>query len=106
MGHTPKVDAVISQVMRYTYNGTLDAQLKTHSGCECEIVRALTCEEADLEETGPMFRVRFKDGFESDVYRDELTGLRFYTTDDLREALDAYAHAYEEARAAIAKAKP
>ena len=42
------------------------------SGQTVEIVRPLTPDEAD-EEVGPMFRVRFQDGIEADVFGDELS---------------------------------
>lgn len=37
------------------------------------IVRALTAQEADIEEVGPMFLVQFSDGVMCDAFADELT---------------------------------
>jgi hypothetical protein len=42
------------------------------SGQPVTIVRALTAEEADLQDVGPMFRIRFADGLETDAFGDEL----------------------------------
>lgn len=39
---------------------------------EVEIVRSLTPNEADLDETGPMFKCRAKDGRLFDAFEDEL----------------------------------
>lgn len=49
-----------------------DRELKVRDGQECVVVRALTEQEADLSETGPMYRVRFCDGFEADAFEDEI----------------------------------
>ena len=49
-----------------------DSSLNTRSGQKVEVLRPLTDKEADLFETGPMHRVRFPDGFESDAFEDEL----------------------------------
>lgn len=43
------------------------------SGQRVEIIRSLTEEKADIAEVGPMYRVRFDDGTEADVFADELT---------------------------------
>jgi hypothetical protein len=43
------------------------------SGERVEIIRPLSETEADLAEVGPMYRVRFADGMEADVFADELT---------------------------------
>lgn len=42
------------------------------SGQEVQIVRPLTVEEADLDEVGPMFRIRFRDGVETSAFEDAL----------------------------------
>lgn len=49
-----------------------DSSLNERTGQKVEILRPLTEKEADLFETGPMYRVRFPDGFESDAFEDEL----------------------------------
>ena len=49
-----------------------DEILKAHDMQPCVIVRPLTSREADLFETGPMYRIRFSDGFETDAFSDEL----------------------------------
>jgi hypothetical protein len=43
------------------------------SGEVVDVMRPLTADEVDLDEVGPMFRVRFADGVETDVFSDELT---------------------------------
>ena len=37
-----------------------------------EVIRELDRKEYDFEETGPMFRVRFQDGYETCAFEDEL----------------------------------
>lgn len=49
-----------------------DSELNSRSGALVEVLRPLTESEADLCETGPMYEVRFADGFETDVFEDEL----------------------------------
>ena len=49
-----------------------DSKWNDRSGEEVTIIRALTEAEADLIETGPMYRVRFSDGTETDAFEDEL----------------------------------
>lgn len=49
-----------------------DSALNERSGQGVEILRPLTAQEADAGEVGPMFRVRFDDGFETDAFDDEL----------------------------------
>jgi hypothetical protein len=44
----------------------------SHSGLTCRIIRELTDDERDRE-VGPMFTVRFPDGFQVDAFHDELT---------------------------------
>ena len=50
-----------------------DSQLNARTGQTVEILRALTEQEADLDDVGPMFRIRFEDGYETDAFADELT---------------------------------
>lgn len=49
-----------------------DSKLNERSGQVVELVRPLTEKEADLAETGPMYRIRFPDGHETDAFDDEL----------------------------------
>lgn len=49
-----------------------DSELNVRSGQTVEVLRPLTYKEADLLETGPMYRVRFPDGYERDAFEDEL----------------------------------
>lgn len=49
-----------------------DSELNVRSGQTVEVLRPLTDKEADLLETGPMYRVRFPDGYERDAFEDEL----------------------------------
>ena len=58
--------------MRYFYD-SLESKLNARSGEEVEIIRPLTAEEVDLDEVGPMYKIKFKkDGFETDAFADEL----------------------------------
>lgn len=58
---------------RHIFHSTAyDHDINTYDGHECEIVRPLRPDEAD-EEVGPMFKVRFANGAEHDVFADELT---------------------------------
>ena len=49
-----------------------DSALNNRSGQEVEVVRPLSATECDIDEVGNMFRIRFKDGFETDAFEDEL----------------------------------
>jgi hypothetical protein len=60
--------------MIFTSSVELDERYATRTGQTVVIVRPLTEAEADPE-VGPMFRVRFPDGFEGDAFEDELVGL-------------------------------
>lgn len=42
------------------------------SGQRVNVVRSLTESEADLDEVGSMFRIRFSDGIETDAFAEEL----------------------------------
>jgi len=42
------------------------------SGEPVTLVRPLTEDEADLNETGPMWRIKFDDGATTDAFEDEL----------------------------------
>lgn len=71
-----------------------DSELKWRDWSPCTVIRALTEAEADIADVGPMYRVRFLDGEETDAFADELftvieyecpkCGNRFFM------ALDAY----------------
>ena len=49
-----------------------DNDLNSRSGQIVEIVRQLASDECDIDEVGKMYRVRFDDGYEADVFEDEL----------------------------------
>lgn len=59
-------------LFRYSGQDAL-RQLRSHDGLVCVVIRPLTGDEVDLDEIGPMSRVRFEDGYEDDVFDDELT---------------------------------
>lgn len=50
-----------------------DSELNNRSGQRMEVLRRLTSDEVDINEVGQMFKVRFSDGFETDVFEDEIT---------------------------------
>lgn len=50
-----------------------DSELNSRSGELVKIIRPLTKDEVDIDDVGPMFKVRFSDGFEADVFEDELS---------------------------------
>lgn len=50
-----------------------DSKLNSRSGSTVEVLRPLTEQEVDLVETGPMFKIRFADGYETDAFEDELS---------------------------------
>lgn len=64
----------------FHYSGTkenwahqdLKKELITHDGQKVSVLRPLTAEEADLFDVGPMYKVRFEDGYETDAFGDEL----------------------------------
>ena len=47
--------------MKKIFNTTYTA-LKKYNGTEVEIIRPLTKDEADIEDVGNMYKVRFYDG--------------------------------------------
>lgn len=49
-----------------------DSTWNSRSGSEVTVLRALTEAEADIADVGPMYRVAFLDGVETDVFLDEL----------------------------------
>ena len=52
-----------------------DSILNHRSGSVVEVVRQLTSAEADLDDVGIMYRIRFKDGQFTDAFEDELNFL-------------------------------
>lgn len=50
-----------------------DSTWNDRSGERVEVLRPLTEDEADLDDVGPMFKIRFADGVETDAFADELT---------------------------------
>ena len=52
-----------------------DTSWNDRSGQVVEVLRPLTEDEADLFDVGPMFRIRFQDGTETDAFADELMDL-------------------------------
>ena len=50
----------------------VDSGLNARTGQVVEVLRELTDREADIADVGRMFHVRFADGFETDVFEDEL----------------------------------
>ncbi len=57
---------------KYIFN-TTDTELTKYNGKEVEIIRPLTEDEADIVDVGNMYKVRFSDGYERDVFEDELS---------------------------------
>ena len=53
-----------------------DSELNCRSGQKVEIIRPLTETECDIAEVGNMYKVRFDDGTEIDVFEDELLNIR------------------------------
>lgn len=51
----------------------MDSFWKSRDGSTCTIVRPITSQEADIEDVGNMYRVRFNDGVETDAFEDELS---------------------------------
>ena len=49
-----------------------DTSWNDRSGQVVEVLRPLTEDEADLFDVGPMYRIRFADGTETDAFEDEL----------------------------------
>ncbi len=54
-----------------SHNG--DSELNKYSGQFVEVIRPLTRDEADIDEVGKMYKVKFIDGVEADVFDDELS---------------------------------
>jgi hypothetical protein len=58
---------------QFTYSGQDEEELRKRNGWVATVERRLTRKENDLAETGPMYHLRFDDGYERDAFRDELT---------------------------------
>lgn len=56
----------------FVYSGTLEEDLTARSGQPCEVLRELVAGRERDVEVGPMFRVRFSDGFTADVFGEEI----------------------------------
>lgn len=52
---------------------TTDTELMKYNGTEVEIIRPLTKEEADIDDVGNMYKGKFEDGYERDIFEDELS---------------------------------
>ena len=77
---------------------TVDTDLTSRSGSVCTIVRRLTDDEADLNETGPMYAIRFPDGAGACAFEDELTitlSRRYQTREETINLLKWYADNYK-----------
>lgn len=58
--------------MKKIFN-TTDSELVKYNGTEVVVIRPLTEDEADIEDIGNMYKVRFYDGYERDAFEDELS---------------------------------
>lgn len=52
-----------------------DTQLNDRTGQTVTVIRSLAEEEADIADVGRMFKVRFEDGYVTDVFEDELSDI-------------------------------
>ena len=57
---------------------TTDSEFIKYNGTEVEIIRPLTDKECDIEDVGNMYKARFYDGYERDVFEDELINKTIY----------------------------
>lgn len=55
-----------------------DSELNIRSGEVVQVIRPLTEHEADIDDVGPMFKIRFSDGKETDAFGDELYPISYY----------------------------
>ncbi len=62
----------IENGMKYIFN-TTDSDFSMYNGTKVEIIRLLTNTEADISDVGNMYKARFNDGTERDVFEDELS---------------------------------
>jgi hypothetical protein len=56
----------------YTFK-TTDSELKAYNGTKVKVLRPLTEEECDIADVGNMYKAVFNDGFNRDVFEDELS---------------------------------
>lgn len=56
-----------------TFRTITDSELRPRNGQVVEVLGPTDPSRFEIEETGPMFRVRFPDGFETDAFEDELS---------------------------------
>ena len=61
--------------VKYIFS-TTDTELNKYNGTCVEILKPLTERECDIADVGNMYKVKFEDGYERDVFEDELD----YTT--------------------------
>ena len=61
----------IENEKNYKFN-TTDTELLKYNGTKVSVIRALTENECDIKDVGNMYKVKFKDGIERDVFEDEL----------------------------------
>ena len=54
---------------------TIDSELKDRSHNIVEVIRQLTNDECDIVDVGYMYKIKFKDGFVTDAFEDELVWL-------------------------------
>ena len=52
--------------------GIVRLETQKYNGTVVEIIRPLTDTECDIEDVGNMYKARFFDGYERDVFEDEL----------------------------------
>lgn len=57
---------------KYVFN-TADTELMKYNGEKVEIIRPLTNKECDIEDVGNMYKAKFINGYERDVFEDELS---------------------------------
>lgn len=57
---------------KYILN-TTNSELTIYNGTEVEVIRSLTDDEAHIFDVRNMYKVRFNDGMEKDVFEDELS---------------------------------
>ena len=76
-----------------------DSELNERTGNTATIIRPLTEDEADISDVGNMYKVRFEDGFETDVFEDEITKHMDY--DKFMNLQEGFDDLYENARGLV-----
>lgn len=61
--------------MRYIFH-CIGQDEAAHNGKRCQVLRNLGPDEADLEETGPMYEIEFADGSRCCAFPEELIAER------------------------------